>query len=209
MSAFRFLIPTSRLQGDPALEKLLQWKSPGATIFADTLDKAHERHLVWYPCQGGDVQNVVGIHPTRPNAAETDFKASLLDEFRYFNPDVVKLLELAEDVKCWKLARYEPFPRWTRKDIVLVGDAAHPMLPFGAQAANQAIEDGAALGQLLRGVDDAAEIPHRLQLFEDIRRRRTAIIQILSSARIGREGTVTDKLREFVADGESTVSSCM
>lgn len=52
MSAFRFLIPTSRLQGDPALEKLLQWKSPGATIFADTLDKAHERHLVWYPCQG-------------------------------------------------------------------------------------------------------------------------------------------------------------
>jgi salicylate hydroxylase len=52
MSAFRFLIPTSKLQVDPSLEKLLRWKSPGATIFADTVDQERERHLVWYPCQG-------------------------------------------------------------------------------------------------------------------------------------------------------------
>ena len=52
MSAFRLLLPTSTLTANRDLTELLQWKTEGATIFADTMDKANERHLVWYPCRG-------------------------------------------------------------------------------------------------------------------------------------------------------------
>ena len=52
MSAFRFLIPTSVLQEDAELAKMLEWKCKGVTILADTHDKVRERHMVWYDCQG-------------------------------------------------------------------------------------------------------------------------------------------------------------
>ena len=60
------------------------------------------------------------------------------------------------------------------------------------------MEDAAALGVLLKGVNNSAEVPRRLQLFEDIKRKRTAVIQILSSVRVGREQLVQDKLKQFV-----------
>ena len=130
---------------------------------------------------------------------------------------LIKTSSLGENVKCWQLEYYDPFPRWALHNIVLIGDAAHPvrllflqlnlshslltdilkMLPFGGQAANQALEDAAALGVLLKGVSTSAEVPQRLQIFEDIKRKRTAVIQILSSVRVGREETVQDKLRQF------------
>ena len=52
LSAFRFLIPTFRLQEDPELAKMLEWKSKGITILADTNETVGERHMVWYDCQG-------------------------------------------------------------------------------------------------------------------------------------------------------------
>ncbi|KAL9032627.1 MAG: hypothetical protein Q9214_007887 [Letrouitia sp. 1 TL-2023] len=72
------------------------------------------------------------------------------------------------------------------------------MLPFGGQAANQAIEDGGALGMLLMDAENDAEIPQRLHVFENLKKNRTSIIQILSSVRIGRENEVEQKLRPFV-----------
>ncbi|KAI4158335.1 MAG: hypothetical protein LQ342_007537 [Letrouitia transgressa] len=52
MSAFRFLVPTDRIENEGSLSDLYKWKSSGTTIFVDTSDKAVERHLVWYPCRG-------------------------------------------------------------------------------------------------------------------------------------------------------------
>lgn len=82
LSAFRFLLPTALVRQSLELSKLLDWKVPGASIIADTRDPVHERHMVWYDCQryrrtnsfcllvalmavSGEVQNFVGIHPTR------------------------------------------------------------------------------------------------------------------------------------------------
>lgn len=71
------------------------------------------------------------------------------------------------------------------------------MLPFGGQGSNQAIEDGGALGYLLRGVTDGVEIPQRLALFEQVRRKRASRIQILSKARVGMEKTVEGELKQY------------
>ena len=76
------------------------------------------------------------------------------------------------------------------------------MLPFGGQAANQALEDSGALGALFRDSNITwTELSRRLDLFERIRRNRAATIQILSSTRVGQEPTVEAKLWEYAEPG--------
>ena len=77
------------------------------------------------------------------------------------------------------------------------------MLPFGGQGSNQAVEDGGALGFLLRGVKDVAEVPSRLSLFDRVRRKRASRVQILSKARVGKEGEVQDELKLYAETDES------
>jgi salicylate hydroxylase len=76
----------------------------------------------------------------------------------------------------WGLYDRQPLAVWTKGRLVLVGDAAHPMLPHLGQGANQAIEDGVALAAFLTGCD-AAEVPEILPRFEALRRARTDAIQ--------------------------------
>lgn len=71
------------------------------------------------------------------------------------------------------------------------------MLPFSGQGANQAIEDGGALGFLLKGVESGGGIEQRLSLFERARKDRASRIQTLSKVRVGREKEVEDELRRY------------
>jgi salicylate hydroxylase len=83
------------------------------------------------------------------------------------------------------------------------------MLPFGGQGSNQAIEDGSALGLLLTDVHYASQIPGRLKLFEEVRTRRAARVQILSTVRANRENTVEQQIRRYMEDGTICKSSSM
>ena len=71
------------------------------------------------------------------------------------------------------------------------------MLPFGGQGSNQAIEDAGALGCLFEGVDSADAIAERLQMFEQVRRKRAARVQILSKVRSGKEPDVREQLEQY------------
>ena len=71
------------------------------------------------------------------------------------------------------------------------------MLPFGGQGSNQAIEDAAALGYLLHGVETTDTIPERLRMFEQVRMKRAARVQILSKARSGKERDVQEELAKY------------
>ncbi|KAJ5594737.1 Aromatic-ring hydroxylase-like protein [Penicillium hispanicum] len=207
-SAFRFLIPTEVLEASPAGREILEWKTPGATLFADTQLKEKERHLMWYPCRDGTVQNFVGIHPTQEESeADPDFNALLLREFGHFDPKVVETLKLAKETKCWPLFTMNPLETWTSGKAVLIGDAAHPMLPFGGQGSNQAIEDGGVLGSIFADVSDAAGVPARLKLFNDIRIRRASRVQILSSVRANNEHLIQDQLQLYMEPGVPVPSS--
>ncbi|EME80696.1 uncharacterized protein MYCFIDRAFT_45566 [Pseudocercospora fijiensis CIRAD86] len=198
-SAFRFLVPTAHLARDPSLLGLQARKSPGSTIFADTLS-TEERHLVWYECRDGEMQNIVGIHPTRDDC--DDNKTKMLNEYADFHPDVQALLRLAGEVTYWPLYSSEPITTWVNGQVVLIGDAAHPMLPFGGQAANQAIEDAVALGRLMSGRESLLSVQKRLVEFQSLRYTRASMIQILSSTRIGRERDVDSLLRTFAGDSK-------
>lgn len=75
------------------------------------------------------------------------------------------------------------------------------MLPFGGQGSNQAIEDGGVLGRVLAGVQDAAGLPQRLELFDKLRVRRASRIQILSSVRANNEHLVQDQIAQYMEPG--------
>lgn len=88
--------------------------------------------------------------------------------------------------------------------LVLIGDAAHPMLPNFGQGAGMAIEDAAVLGVLFSHVRDVSEIPHRLELFEHARLARVSAVQILSRIPVSIYSTeeVASECREFFPAGD-------
>lgn len=77
------------------------------------------------------------------------------------------------------------------------------MLPFGGQGSNQAMEDGGALGYLLRGVEDATAIPRRLAIFDKVRRNRASRVQTLSKVRVGREKEMEQELKKYVENADA------
>ncbi len=79
----------------------------------------------------------------------------------------------------WALFDRDPLPRWSAGRVTLLGDACHPMYPFMAQGAAQAIEDGATLAALLAQGDDPADA---LRRYEQLRLPRVSRLQEMSRA---------------------------
>lgn len=200
-SAFRFIIPTQKLV-DAGLSQSLNI----GPVFGMTVAPENNRWLVWYPCRGGEFLNFCGIHPDR-NEENTQganewslatSQASLLDEFQTFHPDLVKACTMAEDLKLFKFAYHPPINHWYKGKLALAGDSVHPMLPFQGQGGAQAIEDGAALGILFASLSSAEDISARLQLYETIRKKRAAALQILSNAGQEDVGLITEEVQKYI-----------
>ncbi|PLB48724.1 putative salicylate hydroxylase, partial [Aspergillus steynii IBT 23096] len=195
-SAFRFQVPTEVLVRDESFQQLVRVKGYGPSVLADTRDGETMEHMVWYDCQNGEMQNFVGIH-NRFGSEADDYKAMMVQRFGHFHPSLVHVISQAPKVTIWPLNIFAPVPRWNRGKILLIGDAAHPMLPFSGQGANQALEDAGALGCLFDGVHSADEIATRIALFEKVRRLRVARTQLMSSVRVGKEGEIQTELRRY------------
>lgn len=110
------------------------------------------KHIVAYPLRGGEFVNLVAVeekddwqdegwqHKGDPN--------QLRETFSDFGSDAKILLNEVRDTSVWGLFRHPIAPLWYEKGVALVGDAAHPMLPFLAQGANMALEDAWVLGRM-------------------------------------------------------------
>ncbi|POR33734.1 3-hydroxybenzoate 6-hydroxylase 1 [Tolypocladium paradoxum] len=163
MSAFRFMIPTSQLQDDPHFRELLKLKGRGNSVLADTAHQT-ERHMVWYTCRDGQIQNFAGIHESMPTGGDVCFP---------FYPFILR------DYR----------GGLTRETM--------QMLPFGAQGANQAIEDAGALGAIFSSSESTLDVAGRLGVFERVRRLRASRVQTMSKVRLGKEGEVEAELRQY------------
>lgn len=116
------------------------------------------RHLVSYPLRGGKVVNIVAAEERRDWVAEgwsqTDDPANLRAAFAGFGGDVPALLAGAEAPGLWGLFRHPVARSWYGAGVALLGDAAHPTLPFMAQGANMALEDAWVLADALERSGD-------------------------------------------------------
>lgn len=123
---------------------------------ADHPDEAHVtmgpgRHLVSYPVRGGQFVNLVAVEERDTWAAEgwnhPDDPQNLRDAFAAFGGDAAGLLAQVDQVSLWGLHRHPVAAHWGRDGVALLGDAAHPTLPFLAQGANMALEDAWVLAE--------------------------------------------------------------
>ncbi len=103
------------------------------------------------------------------------------------------ILGSVDETFVWGLFDRAPLPRWTAGRVALLGDACHPMLPFMAQGAAQAIEDGATLAACLSRLGKP-RIPDALRLYEAHRLPRASRLQAMSA---------DNKLRFHLPDGPS------
>ncbi len=123
------------------------------------------RHLVVYPLRGGDLVNIVAVQERAAWAGEgwhhRDDPDNLRAAFAGFGGPAADLLAQVGEVGVWGLFRHPVAPCWQRGGVALLGDAAHPTLPFMAQGANMALEDAWVLADCLAGAagDVAAALP--------------------------------------------------
>ncbi len=164
---WRALIPSVALPPDHVPPQMTIWKGP-------------DGHVVIYLLRGGTVVNVVAFHTVAEVVEESwtneSSNAELVAAFIGVHPDLRLVLERAEQCFKWGLYDRDPLPRWGAGRLTLLGDAAHPMLPFLGQGAACAIEDGYVLArELARSPDDLAAA---LQRYGAQRIPRTSRIQL-------------------------------
>ena len=162
--AWRGLVPVERLSAHLQAQVGTNWVGPGA-------------HVITYPVRGGQLMNVVGIIEREgwrsESWTERGTHAELLQDFGHWHADVCELMSAIEQPFKWALLGRAPQTGWAQGNICLLGDAAHPTLPFLAQGANMAIEDAAVMARCL-ALDEPTE--QALARYEKLRWQRTADI---------------------------------
>ena len=136
-----------------------------------------KNHCVVYWLRRGELLNFVGC----PEDASWDEESwnqrrpweELKNAYVGWHPKIQAIIDGAERDQCyrWSLFDRKPIDNWSTERVTLLGDAAHPTLPFIAQGACMAIEDGAVLARALEG---AESVPEALELYQRARVYRTA-----------------------------------
>lgn len=175
-SVFRGLVPAHDVPDLAAPQRVRLWLGP-------------DQHCVCYPVSAGRqvsfaaTVSAVDWHEeswTAPGDA-----AVLAAAYAGWHPDVAGLIGAAQSVSRWALHDRDSADRLSSGRVAVIGDAAHPMLPFQAQGANQAIEDAVVLAVCLTeaaSLTDAPSLAAALRRYQELRLPRTTRIQQQSRA---------------------------
>ena len=161
--AWRGVIDASKLPEHLRSPYGANWVGPGA-------------HVIHYPLRGNGLVNFVGAIEKSGWQVESWSERGTLDEcladFEGWHEDVRTLISAIDIPYKWALMVREPMARWSQGHATLLGDACHPTLPFLAQGAGMAIEDGYLLARCLERYTH--DVPQALQRYEALRLERTA-----------------------------------
>lgn len=155
------LRPALNGAAEPFFTGQVAWRTTvpatGATRHEVDVFMGPGRHLVRYPLRHGDLINIVAVEERKTWAEEswwhTGDVAELRRAFSGFCDEVRDLLDCVESPNLWGLFRHPVAKTWQNGVSALLGDAAHPTLPFLAQGANLALEDAWVLAESLAVLD--------------------------------------------------------
>ena len=186
MAAWRAIVPREAVPEALAGEATGLWLGRG-------------RHVVHYPIHAGRDLNVVAVVPERQGDEDwgrLGEPAVLRAHFRDCAPALAELLTVPDSWLVWSLADRPVARPIARGRVALLGDAAHPVLPFLAQGAALAIEDCAILAQCLA----AQPVAEALDAYARARRRRVRRVQRAARAngRTYHAGGITAFVRDAV-----------
>jgi salicylate hydroxylase len=140
ITAWRGIVPMEKLPPSVARDIGTNWVGPGG-------------HVVHYPLRAGTLLNFVGIRERGDWQVEgwnvRGTTEELLSDFHGWHDDVHAIIRNIDVPYKWALALRPTIDGWSRGRCTLLGDACHPMVPFLAQGAAMAIEDGFVLARAI------------------------------------------------------------
>src|SRR5262252_7997398 len=167
---YRSVVRPGAVRGGRPSTEGAQWFGPHGTI-------------VLYPLRGEELINVVCHYDDDGYRHESWIaecgREEVLERYAGWHESLPRLFAAADTWYKWALYDRDPIPQWTRGRVTILGDAAHPMLPYLGQGACQAIEDGAVLATALSA--EAADPLTGLARYERTRRPRAS--QVVLAAR--------------------------
>ena len=157
---------------------------PGAPIQDGTWLGPHGA-IVIYKVRRGELINVVAHHDDDTYKHESWItecdRQEPIQRYGKWHESLKRLFSASQVWYKWALYDRDPIPQWTRGRVTVLGDAAHPMLPYLGQGACQAMEDGCVLAMALEAMPD--DVPGALQLYERSRRPRASQVVLAARAR--------------------------
>jgi salicylate hydroxylase len=169
---YRSVIATRTVRGSRPSTDGAQWFGPHGTI-------------VLYPLRGEDLINVVCHYDDDGYRHESWIaecsRDEVLERYAGWHESLLRIFAAAGTWYKWALYDRDPIPQWTRGRVTVLGDAAHPMLPYLGQGACQAIEDGAVLATALSA--EASDPLTGLARYERTRRPRASRVVLAARER--------------------------
>ncbi|KAF4822328.1 Salicylate hydroxylase [Colletotrichum tropicale] len=190
VSLFRFDLPMETVKvamaNDHEAQAILRDSPEGVFGSIFTAGNGDLRHVVVYPCRDfTQVNFAIGIpdssvqnsgtlsHSWTANGSTDD----LLRALQGFPHWLTQVVYHASSLKLFQVRDVKPLKSYFKGKTVVIGDAAHAMVPYQGQGANQALEDADGLCDLVADVDDSSHIPEILRLWDSVRRPRASAIQ--------------------------------
>ncbi|MEM7766748.1 MAG: FAD-dependent monooxygenase [Pseudomonadota bacterium] len=168
--AWRSVVPVDVLGSDVPDPVACAWMGRG-------------KHAVTYRLRGGKLANLVAVVErddwTKESWTEAGSRDEALRDFAGWHPTITRLLEESDQLFRWALFDRPPLDSWHDGRVAIMGDAAHPMLPFMAQGAAMAIEDAWALAAAATRSGDMASA---LAAYQSMRHGRASSVQAGSRA---------------------------
>jgi salicylate hydroxylase len=173
--AWRGVVPVERLPERLARPVGTNWIGPHG-------------HVITYPLRRGELMNFFG-HVERSDWqveswTECGTREECRADFQGWHPDVAEIIDSIDQPFKWALFLRRPLQTWSQGRVTLLGDACHATLPYLAQGANMAIEDGFVLARCIDADADDAEAA--LRRYQHARHERTTRIVNRSAETLSR-----------------------
>ncbi|KAL2173931.1 uncharacterized protein P884DRAFT_317130 [Thermothelomyces heterothallicus CBS 202.75] len=194
------------VMADPELGSVYSSEHSG---FVAWLDPSTQAFWVSYVCRGGKVLNIALVHDRQPGGDEDGVwhsqvaREEVLCVAKNFHQSIKRMISMpTEDgIHVHHAKTRPPLDSFARGRTVVVGDAAHVMMPSYAAGAGIAIESAASLEVLFRKVDgkDGPTVRYRLRLFDKLRIPRCNLTMLVSNSPQDqpRKSGVVDEIRKF------------